>query len=185
MKKKWIIITIVAVAALYIAASTVTSSRLVSELTVNEQLSTPSIEQNIKHQKLNEVVNFRPTTDTVNSDVDNVFSEIYSSSSGSIDLTSTNNSLGESLDLTGERIMAIKVKAKQTNTGTITFSEGATNGYPLMGAGFTVDLKPNQSLLFKADTALTEVDGSNLQLDYSMTNSNDTLSVLAISANLY
>ncbi|MFO8022488.1 MAG: hypothetical protein R6U65_08475 [Perlabentimonas sp.] len=139
----------------------------------------------VKHQSLNEIVNFRPTTDTVTSDVDNVFSGIYSSASGTIDLTSLTNSLGASLDLTNERIMAMKVKAKSNNAGTITIDSATTNSYALLGAAYSFTLSKNQSLLYKCDTALADISASNLNIDYSMTDATDTLYVLLISAELY
>lgn len=186
MKRKWILPLIVLFAVvIYIAATSVNYTRLNSSLTVSEELTTPSIEQVIKHNNLNEVVNFRPTTDTVNSDVDNVYSAILSSS-GSIDLTSLTNTLGNSLDLTDERVMAIKFKAKSDNDSIITITQGASNPYDLMTTTFNLKLRANQSLLYKCDTLSGDVGASAKTIDYTLKSTGaDTLYVLLISAELY
>ncbi len=182
--KNWIIIILSAlVIGLFAYATTVNSTRLVSQLTVSEQLETASLDQTISHNRLNEVVNFRPTSDTVVTDVDNVYSSTLSSGS-TIDLTSLTNTLGDAMDLTGERIVAIKFKnSSTTGTDAINVTQGATNPYPLWGSTFSLDLKPRQSVLYKCDTALVDVDASNLNIDYTL--NNDTLDVVLISANLY
>jgi len=182
MKKYILILTTIAV-VVFIAATSVTSTRLVSELTVSEELSKGALEQVVNHTKLNERVSFRPTSDTVTTDVDNVYSATLTSGT-SIDLTSLTNTLGESLDLTGQRVVAMKVKnMSTTGSNAINVTEGASNAYPLLGSTFSFDLQPRQSLLYKADTALADIDASNLQIDYTL--NGDTLGIVLISANLY
>jgi len=182
--KNWIIgILAVSLIGLFAYATTVTSTQLVSQLTVSEDLETASIEQTVRHERLNEIVNFRPTTDTVTTDVDNVYSATLTSN-GTIDLTSLTNTLGNAVDLTGERVVAMKFKnASTTGSGAINVTQGASNPYPLFGSSFSLDLEPRQSVLYKCDTALVDVDGSNLGIDYTL--DSDTLDVLLISAELY
>jgi hypothetical protein len=183
MKKLLIFFAGIAIALIVVAATSVKSTRLISELTVSEELTTASIDQVIKHNNLNEIINFRPTSDTVTTDVDNVYSAELTSGS-SIDLTSLTNTLGNSLDLTGERIVAIKFKnSSTTGSNAINVTEGASNAYPLLGSTYSFDLQPRQSLLYKADTMLTDVDASNLQIDYTL--NGDTLGIILISAELY
>lgn len=184
MKKYWIIgILAIAVIGITIAATTVNSTRLVSQLTVREQLTSGGLDQNVNHTKLNEIVSFRPTSDTVTTDVDNVYSATLTSGT-TIDLTSLTNTLGESLDLTGEKIVAMKVKnMSTTGSDAITVDSTSTNGYPLLGSAYSFDLQPRQSLLYKCDTALIDVDASNLNIEYAL--NGDTLGIILISANLY
>jgi len=184
MKIKYVILTILIVGiGLFIAATSVNYTTLNSNLTVSEQLTQGALDENVKHKLLNETVNFRPTSDTSNTDVDNVYSATLSSGT-TIDLTSLTNTLGNSLDLTGERIVAIKLKnMSSTGSDVINITQGATNPYPLLGSTYSFDLAARQSMLYKADTMLTDVDASNLNIDYTL--NGDTLGVLLISAELY
>jgi hypothetical protein len=183
MKKRLIILIAIVVGYIFVYATPVGYTRLVSELTVQESLVTGAIDQVVKHNTLNEVVNFSPSSDTVNSDVDTVYSAQLSSGS-TIDLTSLTNTLGNSMDLTGQRIMAVKFKnLSETGSDAINITQGASNPYPLFGSTFSLDLKPRQSILYKCDTMLTDVGASDLGIDYTL--NGDTLGVLLISARLY
>lgn len=183
MKKNIVIILILIAAIGYIAATSVGYTRLVSQLTTEERLTTGGVDQVVKHTALNEVVNFSPSSDMVVSDVDNVYSAELTSGT-TIDLTSLTNTLGESLDLTGERIMAIKFKNKaKTGADVVNITQGATDPYPLWGSTYSIDLAKNQSVLYKCDTALVDVDASNFEIDYTL--NGDTLGVTLISAKLY
>jgi hypothetical protein len=184
MKRKHLILLLLIVGiGLFIAATSVNYTILNSNLTVSEQLTQGGLDENVKHKVLNETVNFRPTSDTVTTDVDNVYSATLSSGT-TIDLTTLTNTLGNSLDLTGERIVAIKLKnMSTTGSDAINITQGASNPYPLFGATYSLDLAARQSLLYKCDTMLTDVDASNLAIDYTL--NGDTLGVLLISAELY
>lgn len=174
--KKTIYILLILVAIIVTAATTINNARLVSQLTVNEQLTSGQIDQAVNHSALNEVINYRSGT---------IYepSHVYSAqltSGTSINLTSLTNTLGEAVDLTGERILAIKFKnSSKTGTGGINITQGATNPYPLMGSTYSIDLKPKQSILFNCDTALTAVSASALSIDYTL--NSDTLEVLLIT----
>jgi hypothetical protein len=183
MKKLIFLSVVLILAILAISATTVMNARLVSSLSVDERLTTASINQVVQHNQLNEVVNFRATTDSATTDVDNVYGATLTGI-GTLDLTALTNSLGDVLDLTGERIMAIKLKnSSTTGSDTINITQGALNPYPLMGTTYSFDLKPRQSILFKADTLLSDVSTSALGIDYTC--NGDTLGILLISANLY
>ena len=183
MKKNIVISVLLLVVGFFIYATTVNSTRLVSQLTVSETLETASIDQTVQHKSLNEIVNFRPSSDSVKTDVDNVYSATLTSGT-TIDLTSLTNTLGSSLDLTDEKIVAIKFKnSATTGTDVVTIDSTSTNGYPLFGAAFSIDLQPHQSILYKCDTALTNVSASNANIEYAL--NGDTLSVILISAKLY
>jgi hypothetical protein len=186
MKRKYLILLILIIGVgLFIAATSVNYTRLNSSLTVSEELTTPSIAQEVKHNDLNEVINFRPSGDSVTTDVDNVYSAILSNS-GTIDLTSLTNTLGNSLDLTNEKVMAVKFKAKSDNDSIITITQGSSNPYDFMSTTFNLKLRANQSLLYKCDTANGDVGASAKTIDYTLKSTGaDTLYVLLISAELY
>jgi len=174
---------LVLIVGVFVYATSVNSTQLVSKITVSEQLSQGPLDQVVRHTGLDEIVNFRPTSDTVTTDVDNVYSAQLTSGS-TIDLTSLTNTLGNALDLTGERVVAIKFKnASTTGSDAINITQGASNPYPLLGSSFSLDLEPRQSILYKADTMLVDVDASNLGIDYTL--NGDTLDVILISAELY
>ena len=88
------------------------------------------------------------------------------------------------MDLTGESIVSIKFKNSATaGSDVVNITEGASNPYPLWGSTYSIDLAAKQSILYKCDTMLTDVDASNLGIDYTL--NGDTLDVILISANLY
>ena len=174
--KKIIYAILILIAIIATAATTINNSRLVSQLTVNEQIVSGQINQAVNHSALNEVINYRAGTDYEPS---HVYSAQLTSGT-SIDLTSLTNTLGEALDLTGERILAIKFKnSSETGTGAINITQGAVNPYPLLGSTYSITLKPKQSILFNCDTALTAVSASALSIDYTL--NSDTLEVLLLT----
>ena len=177
--KKLIIVLLIVGAIIALASTNVRNARLVSNLTVYENLITPTTSTFIEQKGLNEVINYRDGLSR--NDADNVYADTVMVN-GPLDLTSLTNSLGESLDLTNERIVAIKFLSGANNSGTIVIDSVTTNGYDLMGAAFIFTLEPRQSLLFKADTMLGEVGASDKLIDYVC--GNDTLSIILISADL-
>ena len=177
MKKYLLILgTIIIV---FVAATSVTYTRLESKLSVNEKITLGSVSQEIVHDLLNETVNYKSGADKY--DVDNVYADTTKNTQ-TVDLTSLTNTLGESLDLTGDRIVAAKFKSRLTNAGTITIEPGTSNGYDLFGANFKVILEPGQSLLYKADTMLSAVSATDKTLLFTC--GNDTLDWIIITADL-
>lgn len=178
MKKYLLFVFSAVIALIAIAATSINSGRLVSQLTVNEQLVSGQLDESINHTRLNEVVNFRQGTDY---EASNVYSARLTTGT-SIDLTSVTNTLGEAVDLTNERILAVKFKnSAETGTGVVNITQGATNPYPLFGSTFSIDLAPKQSILYNCDIALSGVSGTAFQIDYTL--NSDTLEVLLITGD--
>ncbi|MFO8021526.1 MAG: hypothetical protein R6U65_03595 [Perlabentimonas sp.] len=177
MKKYLLILGIIII--VFVAATSVNYTRLVSNLTVNEKIVLGSVSQEIVHDLLNETVNYKSGADKY--DVDNVYADTTKNTQ-TVDLTSLTNTLGQTLDLTGDRIVAAKFKSRLTNTGTITIEPGVSNGYDLLGASFKVILEPGQSMLYKADTMLTEIGASDKTLLFTC--GSDTLDWIIITADL-
>jgi hypothetical protein len=182
MKKTIIILSIVCLAIIAMATTSVRSARLVSELTVTENLVTPTTSTYIDINGLNEVVNYRDGSTRY--DADNVWADTVLND-GTIDLTSLTNSLGESLDLTDDVIVAVKFFLEDDSAATCTISQGAADPYLLFGATYSFQLKANQSLLFKADTVLPVVSATAKDIDYDSSNDSTALYIILLTADGY
>lgn len=104
------------------------------------------------------------------------FEVTIASSVGSIDLRDLDGVNNGAIDGNGLKVQAVIFKAKSTNSGPITIAEGASNGYELLGNGFTFALKPGQSAQFDLVEQAPDVGGSAKVLDLAGTN-NDILQV--------
>lgn len=182
MKKTIIILSIVCLAIIAMATTSVRSARLVSELTVTENLVTPTTTTYIDINGLNEVVSYRDGSTRY--DADKVWADTVGGD-GTIDLTSLTNSLGESLSLSGEVVVAAKFFLEDDSAATCTISQGGSNPYPLLGATYSLQLKANQSLLFKADTVLVPVSGTAKTIAYSSSNDSTMLHIILLTADGY
>lgn len=162
-----------------IAATTVSTTTLNSNLTVNEDIVSITINQRLTHNSLNETVNYKDGA--ARHDVDLVYADTIKNTQ-TIDLTTLTNTLGQTLDLTAQRVVAVKFKSRLTNAGTIVIEPGVSNGYDLLGAAFKITLEPAQSLLFKCDTMLDEISGTDKTLLFTC--GSDTLDLILITADL-
>jgi len=180
--KKLIIGLLIAAAFILIYSTSVKNARLVSNLTVYENLVTPTTSTFIERNGLNETVNYRDGL--TRNDADNVYADTVLAS-GTIDLTSLENSLGESLDLTGDNIVALKVKLEDDSAATCVISQGESNPYKLLGDTYSLTLKANQSLLFKADTVLDVVANDAKTIDYTISNDSTILYIILVTADSF
>ena len=184
MKKLKFIIPLLALLVLvaFIASTDVRSARLVSRLTVTENLVTPVTSTYVEINGLDETVNYMDGTSRF--DVDHVWADTVCHT-GIIDLTSLTNTLGEALDLTGEVIVAAKFFLADSSAATCTLSQGASNSYPLFGTTYSVQLLANQSFLFKADTVLIPVSASAKDITYTGSSDAAVLHVILLTADSY
>ena len=167
---------------LFYAGSVANTARLNSNLTVYETLTTPVNDFTVDLKDMDETVNYRDGL--TRADIDHVWSDTVSGS-GSIDLTSLTNTLGESLDLTDEIIMAIKFKLEDDLAASVVIDEAAANPYDLLGATFSITLGANQSILYKCDTLLEVVSSTALGFDYNVSNDSTMLHIILITADSY
>lgn len=181
MKRIKIILGILAV-ILLCSTTSVREAQLTSKLDVTENLVSPTTSSYWHLNGLDEVVNYRDGG--TRNDVDHVYADTVLGD-GSLDLTSLANTLGESMDLSGEVIVAIKFSLEDDSAATCDISEGVSNGYPLLGASFAFRLEANQSLLFMADTVLTVVASGDKTIDYDSSNDSTALSIILITADGY
>ena len=182
MKKLFKIIVICGLAFLLWSTTSVREARLVSKLTVTENLVSPVTSSYWELNGLDEILVYRDGG--TRNDVDNVYADTFLAS-GTLDLTQLTNTLGEALNLTGDAIMAIKFSLEDDAAASCTIVQGSSNPYPLFGATYSFVLYANQSLLFKADTVLPVVAGGAKTIDYASSNDSTALSVMLISADGY
>ncbi|TSA54100.1 MAG: hypothetical protein D4R45_04510 [Planctomycetaceae bacterium] len=190
MKKLKIIFSAILISGIFLLvfceskprSATVQSTKLVSQLTVSENLATPTTSTFIEINGLNEIVNY--ADGSTRFDVDHVFADTLIKT-GNIDLSSLTNTLGEALDLTDEVIIAAKFFLADSSGATCTLSEGASNSYPLFGTTYSVQLQANQSLLFKSDTVLIPVSATHKNITYTGSGSDAVLFVILLTADSY
>ena len=167
---------------LFYAGSVANTARLNSNLTVYETLTTPVNDFTVDLEDLNETINYRDGL--ARADIDHVWSDTVSGA-GTIDLENLTNTLGESLDLGDEIIMAIKFYLEDDWASSVVISQGAANPYVLLGATYSFTLLANQSLLFKADTNLAVVSATASDIAYDVSNDSTMLHIILISADGY
>jgi len=182
MKKYLFIVLLVLIGIITMSTTSVRNARMISKLTVFENLVTPLTTTYIELNGVDESINYRDG-DTRN-DADLVYADTVINS-GTLDLTSLTNTLGESLDLTGHVIMAIKFKVEDDSAAVFTIDEATSNSYPLFGATYDFDLQANQSLLFKADSVLIPVASGAKNIDYTSNNDSTALYIILIAADAY
>lgn len=91
---------------------------------------------------------------------------------GSIDLRALTTGVGGStVDGNGLKVQAIKLRNKSTNANAMTISEGASNGYALLGASFTFILQPGQEIMFFGNDATPDVAAADKTIDVAGTGS--------------
>jgi len=182
MKKLTGIIAILLLTVVLYSTTSVRSARLTSKLNVYQNLITPTTTTYWEINGMDETISY--TDGGTRNDADHVYADTVLND-GTIDLTSLTNSLGESLDLTGEVVVAAKFALADDEGATVTISQGAANPYPLFGSTFSIELKANQSLLFKADTVLIPISATAKDIDYNSSGTTTALSIIIITADSY
>ncbi len=84
-----------------------------------------------------------------------------------IDLTSLTGANGASVDGTGLKVQAIKIKNLGANTMSI--APGAVNGYDGFGSDFKITLSQNQEALLNGNDATPDIGATDLSLDLAGT----------------
>lgn len=90
-----------------------------------------------------------------------------SGGAASIDLTTITGTNGLAQDSTGLKVQLFRVKNLGANT--MTFTVGASNGYNLAGAGFSVALEQNQWFMFYGNDASPDVASADRTIDVAGT----------------
>ena len=109
-------------------------------------------------------------------------SHTLSGTTGSVDLTAAPLARQSSatFDLTDDYLWAAQLSAPATNAGVITVKQGASNGFPLLGAASLVILAPGDTIALVGTllTARQKVDSTHKIIDIAGT-SLDKVNILA------
>ena len=106
------------------------------------------------------------------------FKKALSAGAATIDLTSLIGTLGDSESFSGLKVQGVLFYAPTSNADPITLTEGASNGYELMGDGWKATLKGGQSLLFRGFEKTPDVGGSAKTIDVSGTGTQEIYVVI-------
>lgn len=98
---------------------------------------------------------------------------------GTIDLRALPTDNGGTVDGNGLKVQAIMLMGKTGNANPITVAVGASNGYNLAGADFSVALKAEESILLQLQDSAPDIDATHKILDVSGTGS-QVLQVLIV-----
>lgn len=97
------------------------------------------------------------------------FQKDLSAGAGTIDLTALTGTNGRTIDGTGLKVQFFRVKALAANANPITLAEGASNGYALMGAAWSIILAPGQEFTLKGNEATPDVGATDKIIDLTGT----------------
>ena len=97
------------------------------------------------------------------------FQQALTAGAATVDLTSLTGTNGASVDGTGLRVQAMKLRNPSTNANAITVVEGASNGYDGFGSTFDVTLEPGAEMVILTKDGGADISGTNKTLDLSGT----------------
>lgn len=144
------------------------SARIQMNLTVTETLSGDALQAaaNVVHDAFNKGATLSASSAVP---ATNVYADEIALVAGakSIDLTSL-PALTGTLDATGLKVQAIKFINPAGNSD-ITFSEGAANGYALLGSSWSLTLKAGQEAQFYLNDAAPDVATADRTIDVAGT----------------
>jgi len=86
-----------------------------------------------------------------------------------INLAALSGVNGATVDLTGLKVQAIKIKNNGANV--MSFTEGASNGYALLGASFLFAVQPGQEIMILGNDATPDVAAGDRTIDVTGTGS--------------
>lgn len=95
------------------------------------------------------------------------FDQALTAGAATIDLTALTHN-GQAVNLTGLKVQTIKIKNPAGNAA-MTFTEGASNGYALMGAGWQTTLLAGQEVTFYGNDATPDVAAGDRTIDITGT----------------
>lgn len=106
------------------------------------------------------------------------------SSGLTINLASVAGDVFAAQNLTGLQVVLAKFKASADNVSNVTIGEGASNGYSLLGSGWSITLMPGQEITFYcADQAPTVASGDRtIDLDNVGTGTEENVVEFSITA---
>lgn len=103
------------------------------------------------------------------------FADTLTLSTGTLTLDLTSLADGDFATKTfnGLKLVTLHVKNPSTNANDITLAEGASNGYPLFGAGWTITLRPGEAFSWESAGDAPAVGSGDKEIDISGTGSQE------------
>jgi hypothetical protein len=159
--------------------ATLQSALTVVETITNNGAFLSSSSNKVTHNGLNVQSSIDATTTPPATKVAG-FQKALAAGVGTIDLTALPGTNGTTVDGTGLKVQAVKFRNPSSNANNITITVGASNGYQLHGAGWSITLRPGESYLWEGVDAAPDVGGSakNIDLAGTLVQALDVLIVL-------
>ncbi|HOD84163.1 MAG TPA: hypothetical protein PKG77_22295 [Phycisphaerae bacterium] len=145
-----------------------TTNLTATEVLETNTVSSAAASRTVKHTLLNKAVTLDGTTTPPVTKVA-AFEQALTAGAATIDLTALVGTNGAVVNGTGLKVQAIKITAKATNANAITITKGASNGYALAGAGFSVALAAGQEFVFYGNSATPAIASDAKTLDLAGT----------------
>jgi hypothetical protein len=151
----------------------VTNVVYTSELTVTESVSgsAPDLasgRDSVVHSGFDSSDNATPTTSPPVS-LNANFTQALSSGAGTVDLTNLPGTTG-AVNGTGLKVRFIKIQ--NTSTNPMTFVQGASNGYGLLGSSWSITLAGGQEILLSLQAGCPTIGSGAKKIDITGTGSN-------------
>jgi len=99
------------------------------------------------------------------------FQQALTDGAATIDLTALDGLGGASIDGTGLKVQALKLRNPSTNSGSISIAPGAANGYDFLGSDMKLTLQPGDEVLLYAPDTADEIGATDKTLDLAGTGS--------------
>lgn len=108
------------------------------------------------------------------------FLQALTAGTATIDLTALTGANGASVTLSGLKVQYFYMKATATNTGAITATEGASNGYELLGNGWTLAVADGMAVAVWGEDETPDVAAGAKTIDLSGTGS-ETVEIMIVA----
>ncbi len=145
-----------------------TTNLTATEVLETNTVSSAAASRTVKHTLLNKAATLQASTTPPVSKVA-AFEQALTAGAATIDLTALTGTNGAAVDGTGLKVQAIKITAKATNANVITITKGASNGYALAGADFSVALAAGQEFVLFGNDAAPDIASDAKTLDLAGT----------------
>lgn len=99
------------------------------------------------------------------------YETITLSTGATIDLTALTGTNGIAVDGSGLKVQLFKIK--NNGAAAMTFSEGASNGYALLGAAWSLILLAGQEMLVQLNDAAPDIAGADAEIDVTGTDTQE------------
>lgn len=142
-----------------------------AEVTVTETLADPYLDnadKTLKHSGLNTSLTLNANSVAPATKVAS-FQQALTAGAATIDLRALSGSNGGTVDGNGLKVQVVKLRNLAANANAITIEPGASNGFNLFGAAFSITLAPGQEITAYLKDQTPDVDATHKTLDLTGT----------------